>query len=151
MDLHNDNWKYQSFWSLRQYPPRPEQKKIINEILEAIEMGFKNIIVEAGTGTGKSAIATTIARYIGDSYILTMTKQLQNQYLDDFDYLLSEIKGNSNYQCGLKNATCEDCLIDDYNDTAEKKRPMQRLRSSCCVSLMPTCGCGMSWLNRHER
>ena len=123
MDLHNYDWEHQSFWSLRQYPPRPEQKNIINEIIEAIEMGFKNIIVEAGTGTGKSAIATTIARYIGDSYILTMTKQLQNQYLDDFEYMLAEIKGKSNYQCGLKNATCEDCLIDDYNDTAEKKRP----------------------------
>ena len=123
MDLYNYDWEYQQYWSLKKYPPRPEQKNIINELIEAIEMGFKNIIVEAGTGTGKSAIATTIARYIGDSYILTMTKQLQNQYLDDFDYMLREIKGKSNYQCGLKNATCDDCLIDDYNDAAEKKRP----------------------------
>lgn len=84
-------------------------------------MGFKNIIVEAGTGTGKSAIATTIARYIGNSYILTMTKQLQNQYLDDFDYMLSEIKGKSNYQCGTINTTCDDCRVDNYNDTAEKR------------------------------
>ena len=121
MDL--DNWEYQKFWSLRQYPPRPEQKKIINEIIEAIEMGFKNIIVEAGTGTGKSAIATTIARYIGNSYILTMTKQLQNQYLDDFDYMLAEIKGKSNYNCESINTTCDDCRIDNYNDTAEKKIP----------------------------
>lgn len=121
MDLYN--WEYQKHWSLSKYPPRPEQKRIINEIIEAIEMGFKNIIVEAGTGTGKSAIATTIARYIGDSYILTMTKQLQNQYLDDFDYMLSEIKGKSNYSCGLKNSNCEDCLIDDYNDDAKKKKP----------------------------
>lgn len=122
MRITND-WEYSKYWSLKQYPPRPEQKRIINEITEAIEMGFKNIIVEAGTGTGKSAIATTIARYIGDSYVLTMTKQLQNQYLDDFDYMLAEIKGKSNYHCGLKNSTCDDCLIDDYNDGAEKKRP----------------------------
>jgi len=123
MDLYNYDWEYQKHWSLKQYPPRPEQKKIINEIIEAIEMGFKNIIVEAGTGTGKSAIATTIARYIGDSYILTMTKQLQNQYLDDFDYMVAEIKGKSNYQCETMNATCDDCRIDNYNDTAEQKIP----------------------------
>ena len=89
---HMDTWKHNKHWSLKQYNPRPEQKQIINEIIDAIEMGFKNIIVEAGTGTGKSAIATTIANYIGDSYILTMTKQLQNQYLDDFEYMLTEIK-----------------------------------------------------------
>ena len=118
-----NDWKYNSYWSLRKYAPRPEQIRIIDEIIEAIDIGFKNIIVEAGTGTGKSAIATTIARYIGDTYILTMTKQLQNQYLDDFEYLVDEIKGKSNYNCGLKNASCEDCLIDDYNDDAKKKKP----------------------------
>ena len=135
MDTTN-NWKYSEYWSLREHPPRPEQEKIISEIIEAIEMGFKNIIVEAGTGTGKSAIATTIANYVGDSYILTMTKQLQNQYLDDFGYMLAEIKGKSNYNCNVhhdvvgydKNRKpiyrkCDDCFVDDYNDTALKKIP----------------------------
>ena len=123
MDLFNYDWQHQEHWSLKEYPPRPEQRKIIDEIIEAIEMGFKNIIIEAGTGTGKSAIATTIARYVGDSYILTMTKQLQNQYLDDFSYMLAEIKGKSNYNCESMNATCDDCRIDNYNDVAEKKIP----------------------------
>ena len=112
-----NNWEHKTFWSLKQHPPRPEQIRIIDEIIEAIEMGFKNIIVEAGTGTGKSAIATSIARYIQDSYILTMTKQLQNQYLDDFSYMLAEIKGKSNYNCEKIAATCDDCKVDDYNDT----------------------------------
>ena len=122
MDLYNYDWEYQKYWSLRKHPPRPEQKKIINEIIDAIDMGFKNIIVEAGTGTGKSAIATTIANYVGDSYILTMTKQLQNQYLDDFEYMLAEIKGKSNYQCGKINTTCDNCQVDDYNDTPDVKK-----------------------------
>lgn len=115
MDLYNYDWEHQQHWSLQGYPPRPEQKQIINEIIEAIEMGFKNIILEAGTGTGKSAIATTIANYIGDSYILTMTKQLQNQYLDDFEYMLSEIKGTSNYHCSIRPTNCDDCLQLDNN------------------------------------
>ena len=112
-----NNWEHKKFWSLKQHPPRPEQIRIIDEIIEAIEMGFKNIIVEAGTGTGKSAIATSIAKYIQDSYILTMTKQLQNQYLDDFSYMLAEIKGKSNYNCEKIATTCDDCKVDDYNDT----------------------------------
>ena len=117
------NWKYTKYWSLTKYPPRPEQKRIINEIIEAIEMGFQNIIVEAGTGTGKSAIATTIANYINDCYILTMTKQLQNQYLDDFEYMLAEIKGKSNYNCQRTDTTVDDCYVDNYNDVAETKIP----------------------------
>ena len=121
MDLHNYDWEYQEYWSLQEHPPRPEQKQIINEIIEAIEMGFKNIIIEAGTGTGKSAIATTIARYVGDSYILTMTKQLQNQYLDDFDYMLAEIKGTSNYTCNLRPVSCEDCHQLDNNRGRHKE------------------------------
>lgn len=110
-------WKHNKHWSLKQYTPRPEQQKIIDKIIDAIDMGFKNIIVEAGTGTGKSAIATTIANYIGDSYILTMTKQLQNQYLDDFEYMLTEIKGRSNYQCRINPLkSCDDCIMADANE-----------------------------------
>ena len=115
MDLYNYDWEHQRHWSLQGFPPRPEQKQIINEIIDAIDMGFKNIIIEAGTGTGKSAIATTIANYIGDSYILTMTKQLQNQYLDDFEYMLAEIKGTSNYSCNLRPTSCDDCMQLDAN------------------------------------
>ena len=115
MDLYNYDWEHQHHWSLKGFPPRPEQKQIINEIIDAIDMGFKNIIIEAGTGTGKSAIATTIANYIGDSYILTMTKQLQNQYLDDFEYMLAEIKGTSNYSCNLRPTSCDDCMQLDAN------------------------------------
>ena len=132
-----ETWKYNKYWSLKQYPPRPEQKKIINEIIEAIEMGFKNIIIEAGTGTGKSAIATTIANYIGDSYILTMTKQLQNQYLDDFDYMLAEIKGTSNYNCSRRNTTCDDCLQTDNNKARHQncnyKKALEYAKAHQCI------------------
>ena len=137
MDLYNYDWKYSPYWSLENHPPRPEQKQIINEIIDAIEMGFKNIIVEAGTGTGKSAIATTIANYIGDSYILTMTKQLQNQYLDDFSKMLAEIKGTGNYTCNVRPVSCDDCLqLDDdkgrHNDCKYKKA-LETAKEHPCV------------------
>jgi ATP-dependent DNA helicase DinG len=77
--------------------PRPGQMAIIAEIKEVIERGFSNIILVAGTGTGKSAVATTLARIYQPSYILTMTKQLQSQYADEFGYPL--VKGRNNFLC----------------------------------------------------
>ena len=111
MDLFNYDWKNGKYWSLAKYSPRPEQKHIIDEIQEAMELGFRNIILEAGTGIGKSAIATTIANMVEDSYILTMTNQLQSQYLQDFQYMLMEIKGRRNYSCNYQ-PTCEDCYME---------------------------------------
>ena len=103
------------YWSLPKYDPRPEQITIIDEISSAIDSGYQNIILEAGTGTGKSAIATTVARMFDDSYILTMTNQLQNQYLDDFDWLLTEIKGRRNYPCNF-GGTCHICKMEKENE-----------------------------------
>ena len=114
-DMDITKWKYQKYWSLKKYPVRPEQQKIINEIVEAMEMGFKNIILEAGTGIGKSAIATTIANMVNDSYICTMTNQLQTQYLDDFNGMLTEIKGRSNYSCNYY-GYCDDCKMEEENE-----------------------------------
>lgn len=133
----NKKWEHQKYWSLKQYPPRPEQERIINEIIDAIDMGFKNIIIEAGTGTGKSAIATTIANYVGDSYILTMTKQLQNQYLADFNYMLAEIKGTSNYSCNLHSTSCDDCSMIEQDKSRHKeckyKQALEYAKSHSCV------------------
>ena len=101
-------------WSLPDKIPRPEQERIINEILTALDQGYTNIILEAGTGTGKSAIATTIANYMESSYIVTMTNQLLQQYLYDFEDMVNEIKGRSNYQCNY-GGTCEECYIANHN------------------------------------
>ncbi len=87
--------------------PREGQLEIIADIEEAISKGYRYIILEAGTGTGKSAVATTLARMYESAYILTMTKQLQKQYADEFDFPL--VKGRSNFNClkeGLE-STCD--------------------------------------------
>lgn len=110
-------WVNYPYWSFKnRYQPRPEQIKIIDEIRDAMEMGFHNIILEAGTGIGKSAIATTIANMVRDSYICTMTNQLQSQYLDDFANMLTEIKGRSNYVCNFK-GYCDDCQMEEDNES----------------------------------
>ncbi|MDL2246215.1 ATP-dependent DNA helicase [Methanobrevibacter sp. OttesenSCG-928-K11] len=87
--------------------PRTGQLQIIQDINEAIQNGFKYIILEAGTGTGKSVIATTLAQMYESAYILTMTKQLQAQYTEEFDFPL--VKGRGNFSCLQDNldSTCD--------------------------------------------
>ncbi len=77
--------------------PREGQLEIISDIKHAVEEGFPYILLEAGTGTGKSAIATTLAGIYQSAYILTMTKQLQSQYGVQFGYPL--VKGRGNFSC----------------------------------------------------
>ena len=114
MENNYSNLDWMIHWSLPKYHPRNSQILLINKINNAIQEGSKNIILEAGTGIGKSAIATTIANMYDDSYILTMTKQLQEQYLDDFGAMLVEIKGRGNYECNYK-GTCDFCIKSEYN------------------------------------
>lgn len=114
MENAKSNLDWMVYWSLPQFQPRNSQIKLINKINWAIGEGYKNIILEAGTGTGKSAIATTLASMYEDSYILTMTKQLQEQYLDDFEDMLVEIKGRGNYDCNYK-GRCDFCIKSEYN------------------------------------
>ncbi len=87
--------------------PRTGQLEIIQDIQDAIKKGFKYIVLEAGTGTGKSAIATTLAKMYESAYILTMTKQLQAQYSNEFNFPL--VKGRGNFACLLDNleSTCD--------------------------------------------
>ncbi len=76
---------------------RNNQLELISEILEAFETGSKYVVLETGTGTGKSAIAATLAQILQPAYILTMTKQLQRQYADEFGY--NQVKGRNNFLC----------------------------------------------------
>ena len=57
--------------------------------------------------TGKSEIATTLAKMYGSAYILTMTKQLQTQYSNEFSFPL--VKGRGNFACLHDNleSTCD--------------------------------------------
>jgi Rad3-related DNA helicase len=98
---------------------RAEQRKAIEFALDAYESGKKAVLLEMGTGTGKSATGITIARYmemhgsplkdeegmpLTGAYVLTTQKILQEQYMDDFGPcsgkgLLRTIKSSTNYKC----------------------------------------------------
>ena len=85
-------WQYSEYSKIRpeaerHFPfksPRPDQLETISEIIDAVSRGYRYIVLEAGTGTGKSAIAATLSSIYENSYILTVTKQLQDQYIEDF-------------------------------------------------------------------
>lgn len=94
--------------------PRPDQLETVSEIIDAISLGYKYIVLEAGTGTGKSAIAKTLSSIYGSSYILTVTKQLQEQYLEDFTNM-SPVKGRKNFRCHKDPTfTCDEgkCILE---------------------------------------
>jgi len=119
---------------------RDEQKKAIEFALDAYESGKRYVILQLGTGCGKSATGITIARYLEahggktvddegvtttGAYVLTTQKLLQQQYIDDFGpgigqgkNLLRSIKSASNYTCGFY--TDQSC--------AESRRVLHQLR-----------------------
>jgi len=101
---------------------RKEQSRAIEFSIDSFESGKKFVVLELGTGVGKSAIGITVSRYMDahgspiknqdgenltGSYVITTQKILQEQYLRDFGgnnnktCLLRSIKSSSNYQCSF--------------------------------------------------
>ena len=114
--------------------PRPDQLETISEILKAIDDGYRYIVLEAGTGTGKSAIAATLANIADSSYILTVTKQLQDQYLKDFNEF-KVVKGRSNFKCRqYPGHACDEgkCILEGYNCEYSLKNQANPTRQNTC-------------------
>ena len=80
---------------------RDSQTHVLNEICEALNSGYKHILLEAPTGFGKSPVAVAVAMTMGSSYICTSTKDLQTQYSRDFPFL-RVAKGANNFRCLVK-------------------------------------------------
>ena len=75
--------------------PRPEQVDAINFTIDSLKNSNKRfVVIEAGTGVGRSAIGLTVSRYLSSqfeneefskgAYFLTTQKILQDQYTHDF-------------------------------------------------------------------
>ena len=81
------------------YPAfRPGQREAIDAVRDAFSSGRRFVVLEAPTGSGKSAIAVALAREAGSAFLLTAQKLLQDQYVDDFPDL-ALMKGRANYDC----------------------------------------------------
>jgi Rad3-related DNA helicase len=102
--------------------PREEQIKAIDFALESFKNDKRFVIVEAGTGVGKSAIGFTIAQHVTENanptdpvfnqgaYYLTTQKILQEQYMRDFKSKgMLSLKSSGNYRCQYyKSKTCQE-------------------------------------------
>ena len=101
---------------------RDQQKEAIEFCLSEFNAGKRFVIIEAGTGVGKSAIGYTVSRMMAQmnvlnkddvnqgSWFVTTQKLLQDQYIRDYDtHGMKSIKSSSNYQCSFKKSnTCSD-------------------------------------------
>ena len=113
-----------SYNSLFPHPEiRESQGDAIDFALDAlINKKKRYVIIEAGTGVGKSAIAVTVSRYMNNlrsestdycagSYFVTTQKLLQEQYVKDFGRprgSMKSIKSSSNYRCSYhRSNTCK--------------------------------------------
>jgi ATP-dependent DNA helicase DinG len=118
-----------------QYEYRPGQIQMAEAVARAIETG-RHLLVEAGTGTGKTLAYLVPALASSERVIIsTGTKTLQEQlYLKDLPFLekalgrtlrVSYMKGRSNYVClhRVKNAERVPLLVDlDETDSFEAVR-----------------------------
>jgi Rad3-related DNA helicase len=101
---------------------RSQQEEAINFSIEKfLNDDKKYLIIEAGTGVGKSAIAYTVSKCLDEklsdedgsskgTWFVTTQKVLQDQYVKDYSSKgLKSIKSSSNYTCKFKRGnTCSD-------------------------------------------
>ena len=105
---------------------RENQKEVIEKIFNAFKK-YKYVILEAPTGSGKSAIAMTLAdlykRINKRTHILTIQKLLQDQYAKDFEGQIFVMKGKSNFRCKING---DKCTLGECEITNDKE-----LKSEC--------------------
>ena len=101
---------------------RSQQELAINKILDTFYSSNKKFfILDSPVGTGKSAIAYTVAKYMMhnkptptrmSAYFLTTQKLLQEQYTRDFEDV-SSIFSKGSYTCKYRTngVTCEQGLV----------------------------------------
>lgn len=114
------------------FTPRDKQVEHINKICVAfLDEGFKNVILSAPTGTGKSLIGSIAAEVVhrirypekieGASFLLTATNVLAQQYHDTFVDDEERIPENPNFFVikGAGNYTCEALNTEEEPATAD--------------------------------
>lgn len=93
--------------------PRPRQLDLIAEIATLFET-HQVVGLNGETGVGKSPIAYTLARMMGNAYYITYEKFLQDQIMRDFgpgsavagrhpSFVVEELKGRGAYECLFDN------------------------------------------------
>lgn len=121
---------------------RVEQRNAITFALQAFEQGKRFVVLEMGTGTGKSATGLTIANCFHASnptsraHFLTTQKILQQQYVDDFGEDVAgpmrSVKSSNNYTCSYYSD--QSCAESRRLLTSLKKQFAGTAFQQCCSS-----------------
>ncbi len=98
--------------AIRPHFPMPAPRRFQSEALSVVwwaleNDSFDNIVIEAPTGIGKSAIAMTVQSRFQSAYLLTPTLGLTEQYRRDYGHVVSEVRGRSNFPCWVKSGTAQ--------------------------------------------
>ena len=94
---------------------RMEQQHLLPLISEKLTHGYKNIIVECPTGSGKSALSYWLPLVFDtQAYISTPLKGLQTQYVNDHPFMASAM-GRGNYSCALDESDLEELDLAGCN------------------------------------
>ena len=151
LNIELDKRSLKRFFPMPTY--RPGQKEAIESILNAFNSGKKVVLVEAPTGSGKSAIAYAVAQYFRYSYWLTIQKILQDQIIGDFGengkYTKTtpviDLKGRNAYPCNFWERSIIGAKGENsYGEwTAEKKKIYSDLSSGV--------GCESGYCKRNGR
>jgi len=85
---------------------RPKQKEAVQSAITAIEQGYRNVLIDAPVGFGKTIVNYKIAEYLHDKYgydVFYTTPQVALLDQIERDNLLGDriavIKGRDNYEC----------------------------------------------------
>lgn len=97
----------QKYFDGTRFPePRLEQQQVLPEVERLVKEGYRNIVIECPTGSGKSAMAMMIPKIFGgnnatpNAYVVTHLKGLQEQYMKEMPFMRS-VMGKGNYDCRL--------------------------------------------------
>lgn len=100
---------------------RPGQRECIEAILTAFNSGKRFVILEAPTGSGKSVIGMTVAKFFENAYYLTIQKILQDQLTKDFTSdSVKSLKGRNAYKCNYW-----EVYMEKYAGQPEKLKQME--------------------------
>lgn len=83
----------------------PNQQDILTQIQQAFRAGKKVVLLEAGTGIGKSIIMRTTAGWLEEAHICTMQKALQEDYVNhgsqngNRNGKLPQVQGRNSHTC----------------------------------------------------
>lgn len=93
-------------WSLHDY-----QERAVDQILDAFRAGYRNVLLDAPTGSGKTFIANAVLEERGGAFSAA-SLTLQQQYARDFPEV-RVLQGHANYcsdhQLHSTVASGEDC------------------------------------------